>query len=296
MLNMRYKIDRINTQWVFLLTGVKEPDNNQLQDINFGVGILLKMGIPAKNITLIIDGHNSTIENIIKNARKNDVTIYNSQDFNDVLLHTKRDFVVLAVYSHGEITGLEATPPIRPHRFISTIKAACSAKEVFILLGSCYSGIFEYPTIRLKHYLFTPEIVIIGASRFTKSYAMPSATYDAVTWDANLMFFAFFMAMLQKIDVDGDGHFSFMDVFKHMTYNIVQLCKEVEKMQRLNEMRTLMEYDVFWETIKHKSDAELTPEEKQKKEKMNRTLELDYTHQEPWILNAKPAIYTDICL
>ena len=37
-------------------------------------------------------------------------------------------------------------------------------------------------------------------------------------------------------------------------------------------------------------------EEKQKKEEMEKTLQMDYIHQEPWILNAESAIYTDICL
>ena len=292
---MYYRLDKTNTQWVFILTSVAEPDDKHLHDINFGVNILLLKNVPFENITLIIDGNHSNIKKIIKPSNKKKIKIFNPEDFKTILSCIKKDFIVLSVFGHGNLDGLAAKVPIKPHIFINTIKSVCSAKEVFILLGSCYAGIFNYPNTKLKGRFFTPNIVITGATNLTKSISIPIGSYGN-NWEANIMLFAFFAAIKMAIDIDGDGHFSFIDAFKYMTYVVNECCLEIEKIQRLTVVNTIREYELFIETLKGKLDTDITQEEKQKKEEMEKTLQMDYIHQEPWILNAESAIYTDICL
>ena len=149
--------------------------------------------------------------------------------------------------------------------------------------------------ILLNGRFFTPNIVIMGAMNLTKSISIPIGSYGN-NWEANIMLFAFFAAIKMAVDIDGDGHFSFIDAFKYMTYVINECCLEIEKIQRLPVVNTIREYELFIETLKGKLDTDMTQEEKQKKEEMEKTLQMDYIHQEPWILNAESAIYTDICL
>lgn len=294
----RFRINNQNTQWIFILTSSIKPEDRHLNDIRFGLTVILSKGVSLNNITLIVDDDKSNVVQKLAPLITDDVPIYKSSDIGTVLSRIDKRFIVITITGHGSISGIDATPVIKPYNFIKTLKQNSETKAVFLLLGQCYAGIFNYMNVQrhtLKDNIRTPEIVIVGATGLSESISLPVEYYN-ISWHANIMIVAFFLWILSPQDIDGDGRFSFIDAFKFVVYTINQHCYQLEKAEHIASLWLLKDYEALITAIQSKPETELSLQEQIDKQAMEERLLQNYTHQEPWILNAKPAIQTDICL
>lgn len=291
-------IRKDNTQWIFMLTTSSKIEDRHLNDIIFGVKILLSKNVPIQNISLIIDEEKDTVLQKMAPLLNQDTTIYKYSDIGQILSSLDKDNIVITVTGHGGITGIDNNPPIKPYDFLHTIKINSTAKNVFILLGQCYAGIFNLMRVtkgQKKGGAYTPHIVIIGAANISTSISL-LVKYDNVSWDANIMLAAFFQWLETPIDIDGDKRYSFIDAFKYITYITNNECQKIDKRQHIETIQLINKYSEIQKKLEEKPEQELTLDDILTIQSIERKLSINYVPQETWILNSSPALNTDVKL
>ncbi len=287
-----------NTQWVFMLTSAENPEDRHLNDIVFGIKVLIKKEVPISNISLIIDGNRSDIIQKMAPLIDNTKRIYCYSELEELILSIEKENIIFCVTGHGSINGIDSDPPIKPYDFLHTLRIKSNAKRVFLLLGQCYAGIFSYLRVthcNRKNGKKTPQTVIIGATKISESISI-SYSFESVAWLANIMFLAFFSWLNIPQDIDGDGKYSFMDAFKYITYIINTTCYTLEKKQYIETVRLTHQYKEILEQFQSIPISEMSLDKQIEKHSIEKRLEEHIIHQEPWIVNTNIALNTDLLL
>ena len=291
-------ITKNNTHWLFMLTSSTKPEDRHLNDVIFGVKILLKKSIPIENISLMIDDDKSTIVQKMAPLITDTTALYTYSDMPALLQRIDKKNLVIIVTGHGSIEGIDSNPSIRPYVFLHTIQQNTKAEKVFLLLGQCYAGIFNLLQVtkgQRRGGIHTPHIIIIGATRIATSISLPSE-YDDISWDANIMLAAFFRWIDDPVDIDGDNRYSFIDAFKYITYVTNTQCYKLEKLQYIQTIRLTEQYKELYKQLQETPKETLPLDDLLTLQALEQSLEREFIHQEAWILNVPPARSTDVTL
>lgn len=222
-----------NTKWLLLATtSRKEPEVRHLFDVSFGVLCLEAAGVNPNDILLIIDGNNRDfIQKIISKGSKNTRKIYKKTEFNDVIKSINgADNLMLFVFGHGGLLGIDSTPIISPFEFFNLIDSM-KVKRCVTYLGPCNVGIFNYMPVSKK--TRKTEIVVIGSTKLHSSISSTMAVKmldkEPVRWKANIFLFYVFLWFFSPEDIDGDGQFTIIDSYKSAGFYTQDEYKKIKK-------------------------------------------------------------------
>lgn len=179
-------------------------------------------------------------------------------------------FVGCVVSSHGDIGGIENI--VKPAELIQGINSIKGVTDGMLLLGQCYSGIFNCPK--------ESGICVMGASNFYPSLSMQ---LPEISWSANVFVYYFFEWMKNPLDVDGDGEYSIADAYKYASYNTNNVIynSKIEKSKTFKKW-CLDEYAKIDGVVPSMETMAIT-------QQLNLNLQIYHNHQEPWIANSDAA-------
>lgn len=292
------------TNWVFLLASGDEPEERHIYDIAFGVFCLEKKGISPENLTLIIDGENRTrINSLISNATDYNYSILRSNDLYNHFKGNTFTNIVLFVTGHGNIDGIAGPNPLKPYPLIQAIKNSPGLILGVIYLGQCYAGIFNYMNVAKKEdcgQLIKPPLILIGATNLFNSISAATQEdflHQPKNWVANLFLLYLFKWILEPQDVDGDGKFTIMDSYKFAGALSNDSNKQIKGngfLQPFSELSKITELQSQIDKTKKESPSSsqitfLELELSATRKKFENALDIQFNHQESWILNSIPA-------
>ena len=190
-------------------------------------------------------------------------------------------FLGCVVSSHGDINGVVN---IKPNKIMDLIQNIPGLTDGLLLLGQCYSGIFNVPK--------QSKICVIGASNFCPSI---SSKFNRVDWVANIFLYYFAKWLKTPFDVDGDGQNTVLDAYKYASYytdnelNSIKsnlskgfhtwCTKEVEDLQSLS-----------LKVIKNPADSGLMALYQDAQRRLGGRLSIYHNSQESWISDLNTAL------
>lgn len=193
-------------------------------------------------------------------------------------LKTFRDIAFLGcvVSSHGNIDGMEG---IRPIELTDTMQQITGLTDGLLLLGQCYSGIFNMPR--------QSKICVVGASNF-----YPSLSYSEIDneclWSANVFLYYFFKWIKHPIDIDGDNQHTVLDAYKYASSmtNDFLISKKIKDSKEFQKW-CLTEYEEIKvqpadQLQKMQFDARMN--------KLDERLSIYHNHQEAWVSDQEVAL------
>lgn len=292
------------TLWIFV-SGSNEE--RFLNDIKFGIAVLKSKGITSQNIKLFIDGElNLTLANL-RTGSADDIEVFNLSNFAVELAKSSFERAVLCSTGHGDEFGLAAANnSLTPHHLISSIRAIPGLKYGLLIMGQCYSGIFNFVDAREE-----PSICILGSTGFTESLSLQITLPGQIlqqldfelgneSWTANIFLFHFFSWILEPRDIDGSGRHTVMDAFKYASIRTNQHLQHIKCEITYKTPSLVKEYNDFLNSMtKIYPSKEIFPDELNELFRNHIELTLDshkgevdnfigklYTQQEPFILNS----------
>lgn len=192
-------------------------------------------------------------------------------------------FVVISC--HGSLDGIGENGVIKPHNFLEAIKGNNTLQTCIVLFGQCHAGVFHYSNVSDPN----KKIVYIGATGM-RSGVSTGMKYTSppnldITWTANVLVYWFARWFETPVDVDNDGQFSIMDLYKYITdyTNIITNKVEMGITSKYIEEKIKLEY------VKQQNGGILTQQQQLAQDANEKLLSLIFVHQECWILNAIPA-------
>jgi|SRR5690554_4856771 len=316
-----------NTKWVlFLSTSQVDPDSRHVLDLVYGLACLEKAGVQPSNICIYVDGkYRNNIKSLFQIGSSNTYQIKMTNEFFTEMGENSHENLVMFITGHGSERGIDATPPITPHRLLDSIKSAPGLDKAVVYLGQCFAGIFNYvkasrnvkrrsrrervlsyfkPSQNSPIRYTSPEIILIGATELQESLSSSTSetlptTNVTISWVANLFLLHVFKWLSSPIDVDGDSLNTIIDSYKYAGVMANRSCKEIKASAFIQLMDA---YDDF--KIAQKKAATSTGDPLQDmtnklvlKAMNDRYLQnsnLNNVHQECWVLNAIPAQILEI--
>lgn len=290
-----------DTRWVLFLSSRGEPEDRHVLDLAYGLFCLESAGISPSSIFIYIDGEGrERIEQLMSLGSANSYQIGRSEDFFVDLESNSSPGMVMFVSGHGDINGIDAVSPITPYRLITAIKSASSLSRAVVYLGQCYAGIFNYIGAgnRLRNAPDGPDVILIGATSLHQSIS--SSTTERLLsgelpWVANIFLLHVFKWISNPFDVDGDGRTTIIDSFKYAGAVSNHQNKEVKAKSFMRSM------DIYSQYVDARNAAENSDEASMESLRAQALwsqcfyeLQIRYTHQECWVLNAIPAQDWDI--
>jgi hypothetical protein len=285
-----------NTKWVLFLSASNNPEDRHILDLAFGLYTLQNAGVAINNIYIYIDGKNRPwINSLMANGSSSAFTVRETKDFFLEQKSNTHENLVMFVTGHGNIDGIDATPPIKPYDLLRSIKSSPNLKQAIIYLGQCYAGIFNYiaagrnPSTPGAN---DPEVILIGATNLHES--LSSSTQEqfaggALSWFANLYLLHVFRWIRNPFDVDGDGKFTIADSYKYAGVNSNGANKGIKAQAFVNSIG----YHEKWLAAEKAHTAAPTAQNKLTFDAIQSQyvseLGILYNHQECWILNSIPA-------
>ncbi|EFF3243896.1 hypothetical protein B6O22_002702 [Escherichia coli] len=286
------------TKWVmFLPCSKEEVEPRHVFDIVFGVLCLEKAGINPQDISIYIDSPNRNLDGFFSSASKYPYTSKASAEFFNDLHDNNYSNIVMFVTGHGCPQGLDAKNPIPPHQLLKALKGTPNLNNAIVYLGQCYAGIFNFVGAG-KRKDGEPEVILIGATNLTESLSIGTTeTFldgNEFPWPANIFLLHVFKWMSEPSDIDGDGRYTVMDSYKHagiftnlvnkktktdMFGEIINIHAECNKLMALASSGTGNWIVDTTNKLNYKA----------KKTQLQNLLIAHHTHQECWILNARPA-------
>ncbi len=282
------------TNWVLFLPSSGEPEDRHIRDLAFGVYCLELAGIQQTDISVYIDGNNrNLIEQIFSSGTPTAHSIKRSSEFFTDLATNDHTNMVMFVTGHGSIAGLDANPPITPSPLLQAVRAAPGLARAVLYMGQCVAGIFNYVGAGAR-VAKAPgaDVIIIGATNLHSSIsASTTETIHSgnIPWVANLFLLHVFKWISAPVDVDGDGAMTVMDSYKYAGV----MSNDANKDLKVSYFVSAMDLHQKWLAAKAAYAAQQSPANSliyQAAHDLYQTnLDIRYTHQECWILNAIPA-------
>ena len=198
----------------------------------------------------------------------------------------------------GDEKGIMGRKVIQPEPFYKLIRERGELKNVVVVLGQCYAGVFNYTNARAYRDKETgeqlsPNMIVLGATNLHESISTPftgtSLCGDRI-WVANTFLAFFFGWIRDPRDIDGDGRYSVTDAFKYAAIFSNRLHK---KAKGLGVIEGLVAYDKFKEVGQsldsNPKNEQLNLELKSLAKVIENELDTRFVHQESWILNVEKA-------
>jgi hypothetical protein len=284
-----------NTKWVlFLSCSENNPEERHIQDLAFGLLCLESAGINSNNIFIYIDGQNrNIIQQHISMGSAHQYQILPTSEFFNLKSQNTHENMMLFISGHGDLNGIDSTPPITPHRLLSEIKSTPNLNKAIIYLGQCYAGIFNYIGAgRGQTRDSNTDVIIIGATNLNESissYTTENFLNNPKPWAANLFLLNIFKWIATPIDVDGDGEITIMDSYKYAGVQSNVMNRRVKIQSFVSSVNLHTE----WTSAKQNHDNLNTVQSQLDLQSVTEryfdVLNINYVHQECWILNAIPA-------
>lgn len=249
----RFMFDIINAARI-----IKERQNDREDNIYYFTGL------PSASTFLEANGLSSgQLYNI-------DQLIPKLRTFKDIA------FLGCVVSSHGSIDGMEG---IKPSELLDTMQQIPGVTDGLLLLGQCYSGIFNMPR--------QSKICVVGASNF-----YPSLSYQSIesecNWAANVFLYYFFKWIKNPYDVDGDGQHTVLDAYKYAS----SMTNDFLIRRKIQDSKDFQN----WCSKEYEEISVAPTSPMQKMEFTARMNELDarlsvyHNHQEAWISDQEVAL------
>jgi len=284
------------TKWVLLLASSKQPEPRHILDLAFGLYCLESAGVAPADIAIYIDGADrAPILQWIGMGSTNAYVIKLSSDLFTDLAQNAYENIVIFVTGHGGIQGIDAPVVITPSALLMGIKSAPNLVNAVLYLGQCYAGVFNYigaGRTQLGTGPAEPSVIIIGATNLHGS--LSGSTQEQVgavvlPWVANLFLLHVFKWISNPVDVDGDGKHTVIDSYKYAG----AMANDTSKNLKINSFVRSFDLHSKWLAA---GQAHSTGPNVQTQlalqaagTQLEAELQVHYTHQESWILNAIPA-------
>lgn len=288
-----------NTKWVFFLASDTQAEERHILDLAYGVCCLEKAGVSPANIAVYVDGSDRAhIAQWFAPASTTTYQIKTSADFFADQKQNAHDDLVMFISGHGCIDGLPASPAfIQPTQLLNSLKHSPNLNRAVVYFGQCDAGIFNFMPIGRKPNLpaatHDPDVIFVGATNL--HFSISSSTQETfvsgqLPWQANLFLLYVFKWISNPVDVDGDGQQTIMDSYKFAgaLSNAAN-----RKMKHAVFYRSMGLHDRF-EAAQIALQANPTDPALQfamdtAQQEYVEVLNLQFNHQESWILNSRPA-------
>lgn len=272
----------------FLFIAISSQKNESQTDIDrfstdiFHVAHVLECkGVDRANMEIVSDWDDA-------NWTKYDLGDINRVLPNEAYAHIRDidcENLFIVISCHGGLKGIGENGVIRPHNFLEAIKDNNTLQTCIALFGQCHAGAFHYSNVSDPK----KRIVYIGATGL-RSGASTGMKYVSppninITWSANVLAYWFAQWFEDPVDVDNDGQYSIMDLYKYVTEytNLVTNKLEKDITSKYIEEKIKLEY------TKQQNGGILTQQQQLAQDANEELLSLIFMHQECWILNAAVA-------
>lgn len=279
-----------NTKFIYILTSKDPLEARFALDIARCVIILSGCkGVKLANQTIVSDTSKGDLAKI--QSYLGMVDVIDSSLIYDCIRSVDCDNLFIISSCHGTLYGIDSKNIIRPHDFINAIKENSHVKNCVAILGQCYAGFFNYLDLSCEG----KNIVFIGAAEMREGLStVMSWTVNGNKWDwcANIFIYHFVSWIHKYVDVDNDGIYSIVDLYKFISFWTNQRTQVIEK----DEVKKYWDEKIKNEIGKvNTTDSDSTEIDKLDEE-ASKDLDDDYIipHQDCWILNAEAAININI--
>lgn len=272
----------------FVFIAISSKPNEDLQDkerfikdIFHSIYVLQEIGVPGKNITIVsdwdsLDWENNGFKPLVPTLPKDACTKIQSIDAENL-------FVISSC--HGGLFGIGGPVSIRPFDLVEAIKTNDKIENCLVFFGQCYAGVFNYTNVSDEK----KRIVYIGAtgmrSGISSYMKWDIGASKSIEWIANIAVFYMFEWLQTPVDVDNDGNYSIMDLYKYVSYKTNNKTEEIEKRETKNFLQTQIDFEIK-KILNKDSGTILAMLDAEANQALMRYI---IPHQDCWILNAIPA-------
>lgn len=285
------------TKWILFLPSQNDPDERHISDLAFGVYCLEGKGINPNNIEIYIDGNNkNNIHRLISVGTNQQYTIKDTSAFFSDCDQNQHENMVMFITGHGSMNGLDSNPLITPYQLLNRIKTTPNLNQSIVYMGQCYAGVFNYLAAgrqRTSTGNRDPQVIFMGATNLHESISSSTTENfygNEYTWVANLFLLNTFRWISNPVDIDGDGRNTIIDSYKFAGTSSNQMNMSI-KIQSFVDSVFLHSQ---WNSAKEEYEADNQNQAKLLKfraceQQYLSALNLNFVHQECWILNSVPA-------
>lgn len=272
-----------NTKFIYIMTSSNELEPRFIVDITRCSILNTIKGVPFSSQVVVTDMPKDDL--IAKQKFFSNFDIVNSAAVYDTVRNIECDNLFIITSCHGLLYGIDAIEIIRPFDLTEAIKQNPHITNCVALFGQCYAGIFNHLDLSYEG----KNIVYIGAAEMRTGLSVPlSWTLNGNKWQWCANIFVYYLAswLYSPDDVDHDGHFTIVDLFKFVSYYTNIKTENVEKEEAKKYWAEAIKAEI--DKIKPSEEDSTEIEELDKEA----TEELDYIipHQDCWILNTDCAI------
>ena len=154
-----------------------------------------------------------------------------------------------------------------------------------LFLGQCYAGIFNFTNVSDEE----KRIIYIGAtgmrSGLSASMKWNVNPTNSINWSANISVYYMFEWIDNPVDVDNDGQYSVMDLYKYVSFKTNEKTEMVEKIEEHRYLNKKIQVEIDKRIHSGKPDLIKTLDS----EALDALYRYIIPHQDCWILNAIPA-------
>lgn len=184
-----------------------------------------------------------------------------------------------------DLMELGGTVCIRPNELISSIKQNEHIQNCLVFFGQCYAGVFNYTNVSDEN----KNIVYIGATGMRSGISSYTkwdiSSTSSLQWIANISVFWMFEWMENPVDVDNDGNYSIMDLYKYVSFQTNRITEYIEKEQTISFIKTKIDLEFVKKSVSDQKALLSLLDAQANIAKSNYLI----PHQDCWILNAIPA-------
>lgn len=273
-----------NTKVIFVMTSAGILLDRFADDFEKScLASLRKIGYPEDKITVISDTSTAELQ-----GRHGFPATINYEDSSNMLNYIETidcENLIIVSSCHGSMDGFDSKKKIQPYPFVTALNNNSKAKNIFVMFGQCFSGIFNYSPLDLKE----KNIVLMGAAGMSSSYSAERLVLDGtrLDWCVNYAVWAFFNWISNPSDVDGDRRTTAMDLYKYVSSRVLSI-------------NDLLEHQSYSQWISKRGEVEKKIEGTDKADTaaldaLNKELEKnDFAYklprQLPWIQNVEGAV------
>lgn len=262
-----------NTKFLFIVTSSGKVEDRFLYDVELFIKIIKSKGVNVSNVIVATDVQESTV--LAKCPDMQGAMFISSSQLLQTINVIDCDNLIILADCHGSIHGIDAQSPIMPHPLTESIKNNSALKNTIVFFGQCYAGIYNWVDLRQDDM----NIVYLGATGCDSSL---SYGVSGIPWSANISLVAFGQWLLNPIDIDGDGLFTVMDLYKYISCFTNSITDEIEKKQTADLVDAKVELKLAMKDQGNLTDMMMQLE----REAVEALGSYIVPHQVPWLLNA----------
>ena len=273
-----------DTKIIFVMTSIGSLLDRFADDFKYAcLDSLNQIGFPKQNITVISD---TTTDELQKRyGLPTDIQYEDSSNMLKYIETIDCENLIIVSSCHGSMHGFESKTKIKPFPFATALNNNAKAKNILVMFGQCFSGIYNYSPIDCSK----KTIVLMGAAGMNESASVDGLAYNGkpINWKANIAVWAFFNWLCAPIDVDGDAKNTAMDLYKQVSSHVLKV-------------NDILEHSSYAEWIKKRGEVEKKIEATDKadtaainalnKELHDNNFNYLLPRQLPWIQNPNGAL------